>query len=241
MGNTERMLEKLVNRIDSLESLVTSMGKILGSVEPNKILAVEGGDRDQVEDTDSEVEDNPNPWKRQTRSRAKPSPLGQIMRDALAEQKKEEDQQEKRDHNIIIFRAAESIEAESKKRMEFDREFFQELCTDVLDVGPINIEEVTRLGKPNQERARPLRIKLKDKLDKLRISAKLKNLKNAEDKFAGISVADDLSQRDRDEIRLLSQEAKNWMENNEAESWKYRVKGTTGTRWVHWIRTKPVT
>ena len=43
MGNTERMLEKLVNRIESLESLVTSMGKVLGSVEPNKILA--GGDR----------------------------------------------------------------------------------------------------------------------------------------------------------------------------------------------------
>ena len=100
------------------------------------------------------------------------------MRDALAEHKKEEDQQEKRDHNIIIFRAAESKEAESKKRMEFDREFFQELCTDVLDVGPINIEEVTRLGKPNREWARPPRIKLKDKLDKLRISAKLKNLKS---------------------------------------------------------------
>ena len=238
-SNTQSAIEKLVDRIESLEGIVRNMGKVLGSEAPSNTLTQErDGEQEGGTNPNAEDDENPNPWKTKSKMRAKPNPLSQIMKEALVEQK-QEDLQEKREHNIIIFRADESKDAESK-RMDYDRNFFRELCTDVLELRPFDIEEVTRLGKPNQDRARPLRIKLKEKADKLKITAKLRNLGNADEEFRGISVADDLSQKDREEIRLLAQEAKNWLENHEAEQWRFRVRGTTGARWVQWIERKTI-
>ena len=42
----------------------------------------------------------------------------------------------------------------------------------------MGVEEVTRLGERNLEKARKLKIKFKDKMDKLKITATLKNCKN---------------------------------------------------------------
>ena len=161
------------------------------------------------------------------------------MKEALNEQKKEEDDQERRDRNIIIFRAAEAKDTMSKNRIEYDRKFFQEMCTEALGIGPIDVEETTRLGKPNQEKPRPLRIKLKDRSDKLNITAKLRNLGKADDKFRGISVSDDMSKKEREEVRLLTQQAQNWRETNKAEPWKFRVRGTPGAHWIQWIKLNP--
>ena len=161
------------------------------------------------------------------------------MKEALNEQKTEEDDQERRDRNIIIFRAAEAKDTVSKNRIEYDRKFFQEMCTEALGIGPIDVEETTRFGKPNQEKPRPLRIKLKDRSDKLNITAKLRNLGKADDKFRGISVSDDMSKKEREEVRLLTQQAKNWRETNKAEPWKFRVRGTPGAHWIQWIKLNP--
>ena len=180
----------------------------------------------EPEEGERQTDTDNNPWKAINTRRAQPNPLSQIMMEALHEQKKEEDDQEKRDRNIIIFRATEAKDTDSKKRIAHDEGFFHELCVDVLEIGEIEVVEVPRLGKPTQDMTRPLRIKLKDKADKARITSKLRNLSRAEDKFRGISVADDLTKKNRDEVRLLVQQAKNWLESNKGESWKFRGRGT---------------
>ena len=40
-----------------------------------------------------------------------------------------------------------------------------------------------------------------------------------------ISVAEDLTKEEKEKISKLAQEAKNWKENNDSESWRFRIRG----------------
>ena len=104
--------------------------------------------------------------------------------------------------------------------------YFNELCDDVLVVGKIEVETTTRLGQYNalDNKPRPLRIKLKNKNDKTRVFSRLANLKDAGNKFCKISLADDLYIKEREEIKSLVQEAKNWLSKNvseQSQGWKF--------------------
>ena len=112
----------------------------------------------------------------------------------------------------------------------------------MLNIGRIEVDDTTRQRRPNKDnKTIPPRIKLKDKTDQLQITATLRNLRDAEDKFRNVSVADDISTKDREKGRLLTEGENNWLENNEGEPWKYRVKGTSGSHTLRWIKKATTT
>ena len=109
-----------------------------------------GAASDQTDDPQTQVK---NPWKTQARPVTN---FKTVLKEAMSEQKKEDDEKRKRETNIIIYRAPESKEVDTQRRIGHDKQFFSQLCNSILEIGEIETVEVTRLGKKTQtEEARP--------------------------------------------------------------------------------------
>ena len=143
-----------------------------------------------------------------------------------------ETERTKRENNIVIHGVLENSdnETESKKA---DEEFVNSLISILgSNVAP---QSITRLGKLDgtvSDKRRPLRLCMKNNKDKEQIMLRLSNLKNAEQKFKRISVKDDYTVEERDEIRRYQRlvDEKNKSENT--TNWKLRGNPKNGLRIV---------
>ncbi|KAI8520956.1 hypothetical protein Bbelb_007100 [Branchiostoma belcheri] len=234
-------LDAIVKKISSLESKVDIVYK--GQKRQVK-LAEEIGEEEAVNDLlsssetlQNDIHDNPTnesseedsnqgPWITVTKRKTKTPALAEILKEALVEQKKVEDEQEKRKHNLIIYNVEEADQSDTRKKQ--DREFVESLLKVHLEVD-VKVKEMYRLGrKPdtNQKRGRPLKITLENKEDRSIILNRLSKLKNAEDKIRRISVTADLSKDEREKIKELVQEAKNRTQQEVKGEWIHVVRGT---------------
>ena len=113
-----------------------------------------------------------------------------------------------REKNIIIFRTEESRDNEVNKRKQHYISFFNELCKNGLKMDTLKVEDITRLGKQEHERSRPIRIKLQNKGDKTKMMEATRNLRNTEDRFRRISITDDITKTEREEVSGLVKQSK---------------------------------
>ena len=132
-----------------------------------------------------------------------------------------------RSSNVIIHGVKEEIENGKEKDDEFVTAFLGALGID------INPESTVRLGKSDHNRIRPLKLKMKTEEEKDAVMARLPNLKNAEDKFKKISVTDDYTVDERNEIRKWVDKAKEQnRDDNSDVIWKVRGTPKNGMRLV---------
>ena len=111
------------------------------------------------------------------------------------------------------------------ERKKDDETFFDAFCSEALDMGKIETKNITRIGKKEATKVRPLKISLSDAEDKSRIFKRLKRLKDADQKFQ-VSVTADLPPEDRNAIKIKVEEAKTKEKNqNEGGRWIFRVRG----------------
>jgi len=119
---------------------------------------------------------------------------------------------EKRTKNIIIYRAPEVEANSAEERNDGDLVYVTELLENVFHVTPDtnSIEKLFRLGsiKNSSDTPRPLLVGFKDLAVKEKIWSNLKNLKEADARFKGISVAHDMTPRQREEVKRLIENAK---------------------------------
>ena len=89
-----------------------------------------------------------------------------------------------------------------------------------------------RLGKQNDNNKRPVKVVMNNSADKEGIMSRLGNLKNAEDKYRSLSVRDDYTIEEREQIRDWVKKAgeKNKQENT--QEWKVRGTPKNGLRLV---------
>lgn len=158
--------------------------------------------------------------------------LSKLMSEAVANQTEEEKEVEGRKNNIIIYRIQESNAEDKEARAASDRSFITALCEGPLETGPINekITTMIRLGKRQDGAAsRPLLIKFEDCTSKGKVMGNLRKLKNAEEKFKKVSVAHDLTPKQREAVKAAlrgAQEENNAVENKEEKgNFKLRVVG----------------
>ncbi|CAH1254253.1 Hypp1328 [Branchiostoma lanceolatum] len=165
------------------------------------------------------------PWITVTKRKSKTPKFAEILKEALTEQRKAVDEQEKRSYNLIVHNVEEVEQAD--KRKEHDMEFIEKLFNDHLEVD-VKFKELYRLGKKDTstKKGRPLKIVLERKEDRAIILNRLPKLKKAEEKLRRISVTADLSREEREEIRLLVQEAKNRSQQEETGEFIHVVRGT---------------
>lgn len=149
-----------------------------------------------------------------------------IVKKTVADESVKKKQDESREGNIIIHRASESTKESPEERVADDKEFFDSFCQEALEIGKIEVKSIIQLGKKNENsQARPMKITLEEPQDKTKIMARLRKLKNAEERFR-VSVMHDLSPEDRKLVRDKVEQAKLKEKNeNEGGQYVYRVRG----------------
>ena len=155
-------------------------------------------------------------------SNAPPTDFRKVVKEALDTQKKEEAEKDQREMNVIIYRAKESAEEDSEKQKEEDEKYFEGLCVDALGIGEVAVKDIRRLGKPDKEKTRPLRVTLEHKSEKELIMKNAKELAEAEDKFKSISISHDYSKEERAKIKEKEDEAKELQKNDLNHVFKVR-------------------
>ena len=147
------------------------------------------------------------------------------MKEAMEERKQQEVDRENRDANIVFFRAAESTKETVKEKIEDDTKFFNSLCSEALDINNIEVDKVIRLGQQDGTKCRPLKIVFKKQEDKGHLMKSLNKLKNADEKFKGLSITHDYNKEDRSKIKAKVEEAKKMGLAEDQQNFNFRVRG----------------
>ena len=155
------------------------------------------------------------------------------MHEARNEEKIEDNEKKKRSCNIIIHGAEEVGDIPDVIKRE-DEVYVKEIFVKLgVEVEPTNI---TRLGEPNDSKRRPIKVVMKTKGDKEKVMTNLSRLKGSEGRFGKISVKDDYTSNERDQIRKLTNEAKQKGEENTEKIYRVRGNSKNGWRIVSFLR-----
>ena len=105
-------------------------------------------------------------------------------------------------------------------------------------------ESITRLGnvtdnEVNHKRARPVKICMKTLAEKERAMARLANLRNADDKYKRISIKEDYTWEERQQIREWVSKAEEKNKEEQTSDWKVRGNPKNGLRLVKITRQQP--
>ena len=145
--------------------------------------------------------------------------MKKILQDARNDEKVEDREVEKRAPNFIIRNSEEFGHNDDKIRKN-DEGYVHDL---LLRLGvssmPVNI---IRLGKRNESERRPLKVVMPNKAVKIKIMSNLGKLKGSEREFGKISITDDYTASEREQIRKFSQLAKEKTETTEGKLFKVR-------------------
>ena len=113
-----------------------------------------------------------------------------------------EKSREGQENNIIISREQES-KKEDPAECKDDMTFFDSLCCEALDMGKVEVDSITRLGKKDKTKTRPLKFNMANAEDKQKIFKRLRRLKEADVRFQ-VSVPADLPLQDCKLIQMVN-------------------------------------
>ena len=106
-----------------------------------------------------------------------------------------------------------------------------------MKVGPTSEAVlITSLDVRNESKSRPIKIVMKTVADKEKVMKNLGRLKETEQLFGKISVKDDYTAQEREEIRLLTEKAKQQSTGNEDRIFKVRGSSKHGWKVVSFPR-----
>lgn len=143
---------------------------------------------------------------------------------------------ESRLNNIIVYKLPESEADSYADRNKDDKRLIAKLMENVLKVGfdETDITRLLRLGKKSDDgRIRPLLIEFTHRTTKNLVMQNLYHMRSAKDELKGISIAHDMTKKEREECKELVEEAKK--KQNEAAhdgqgsgEYIFRVRGAPG-------------
>ena len=107
-----------------------------------------------------------------------------------------------------------------KRLMVSDQTIIEEIF-DTVGL-PLTTSAIDRLGSKSSERTRPIRLSMKTQTAKSNFMASLGKLKYGRDAFKRISITDDYTQDERNEIRRWVGEAKERTKHESEYVWKVR-------------------
>ena len=159
-------------------------------------------------------------------------PMRTIIKEALVEQAEDEKELERRSKNVIIYRVPEAV-GTGEASENGDKAFLKDLIEGPLELPQLggSVKSIVRLGKRAESPSvRPMLVKLATNEDKGQFLANLKKLKTADDRFRKISVAHDLTVKQREAVKGLLEAAKREQDDKEKmegapqpDNWAFRV------------------
>ena len=149
-----------------------------------------------------------------------------VMRAAKNDEKIEESEKLRRANNIIIH-GAEEIGGTPEEIKKADEGYIKEIFAKIgVETSPTLI---TRLGAHKENGSRPIKLVMKTKEDKEKVMSNLGKLKNTERYFGKISLKDDYTANEREQIKMLTDEAKKKRDENPERD--FRVRGDAKNGW----------
>ena len=153
--------------------------------------------------------------------------LSTAFRERKNDEMVQERERDKRSANLVIYGVSEVCTGELK---DHDDQFISSFM-DIIGV-TVRPKEITRLGKPNEDKKRPLKLVMGCDDDKNTVMSRLSNLKNADEIYRKLSVREDYTIEEREQVRewVKKAAAKNTEENTDC--WKVRGTPKNGLRLV---------
>ena len=188
----------------------------------------------KLENIPQEITDNCNSFKAALTKTNPRDELKLVMTESKNDELLQQRERKLRSCNIIIH----GVEEEKENSTETDEQF----VTEFLSALGVNQEpkSTVRLGRAENNKRRPLRLTMNTDEEKDTVMARLPNLKNAEDKLKMISVTDDYTVDERNEIKTWVEKAK---KKNEKETgdvvWKVRGTPKNGLRLAKFPKRTP--
>ena len=134
----------------------------------------------------------------------------------------QERERERRSANLIIYGSSEEIDKYNNLQVH-DKQFVSSFLETIgITLSP---KQIIRLGKPNDDKRRPLKLVMNSSEDKDSIMSRLVILKNAI--YRKLSVRDDYTIEEREQIKSWIRKAAEKNKEENTQSWK--VKGTPKT------------
>ena len=158
-----------------------------------------------------------------------PKEIRTIMRNERNEEKVEQMEQERRSQNFIIHGAEEFGET-TEEIKETDKQYIKDILEHMnVKAKPVS---VVRLGKVEKDKHRAMKIAMPDKMSKEKVMENLCKLKGTGHIFGWISITDDYTNLEREQIRIKVVEAKELSEKNPNRIFKVRGEPKNGLRIV---------
>ena len=154
-----------------------------------------------------------------------------ISEEAVAETEKEARDRNDRVNNIILFHAEESKEKERDKRRVEDVKLVEGFMEEILGNNIPSIEKISRLGPREDNKKRPIKVRLTHLEDKERLFSNLGNLRNAPDPFHSIIVRHDLTPQQHKKLKELQRDAEEENKTLEDNKYKHVVRSTSVPLW----------
>ena len=152
-----------------------------------------------------------------------------IIRETKNEELVNKKQRELRSANLIIYGVREELDNQIDLKGQDEQFITSFLDTIGLTLKP---KQIIRLGKPNEDKKRPIKLVMNNVTDKDNIMARLGNLKNAEDIYHQLSVRDDYIIEERNQIKEWVKKADQKNRDENTQAWKVRGSPKNGLRLV---------
>ena len=248
VNGQKEIMSQLENAEEALDSHITEMNKDLPRVFEKQITRLGNTLGSQINDIKNEVpsqindninnkmeivpqqiETNITKWSDLFKNSATETNKQVVssVRQALSDQVKIDKENEERSRSVVLFKAKVGQSESDEGRRQEDELFIKEFLAEI-DSDTTTFSRFDRLGKYNSElavegKARPLKVRFNTKEDKDEVLGKLRNLAKASDAFRKISVKHDMSQSEREQIKVKINECKEKTANS--EKYAYLVRG----------------
>ena len=161
------------------------------------------------------------------------SDMETVMRAARNNEKIEESEKQRRANNIILH-GAEEIGDTPNEIKEADTGYIKEILSKIG--AKCDPSSITRLGAPREDGMRPIKLVMRSIADKETVMKNVRKLKNTERYFGKISLKDDHTSNEREQIRILTNEAAKKRDENPDRDFRVRGDSKNGWRIVSFLK-----
>ena len=139
------------------------------------------------------------------------------------------DERSARNNNILLFHAPEpDQDSTAEEKAEADKRLVHCLIREQLAVNCPDPESIARLGGASDQ-PRPLKVVLRSESDRIQIQKNCYRLRHAPEPFKSMTVASDMTRKDREQHKEMLAEARA-RDLNESGDWIHLVRGPPGHR-----------
>lgn len=227
MANIDKTLIKFKSDLEKIETTLSNHEKNFGTLQEREKTFAEIASTKVDEKVDGISEQMTN--------------MKKVLNDAKVFAEDERDR-EGRTNNVVLYNVPEPTGDDYDARIKCDKHFFLHMMNAIrAGLDEEDISKLVRLGRKSEDpsdRPRPVLITLSSKIAKNLVMANLFRLRYADSKFKNVVISHDMSRKDRDQCKLLSEEAKKLTEGDEKGEWLYRVRGLPGYMTIVPIRKR---